>query len=113
MRKLPQSMRKGFSEFCVLIVVGRAENYGYAILSQLRTFEALTFSESTLYPMLSKMKTEGLLRVREATSKSGRPRRYYRLTRNGSARLSDMTTQWADLKDGIDGLMADGENIDG
>lgn len=103
----PKQMRKGFAELCILIVLRRRENYGYAILGELRRIDALSFSESTLYPMLAKLTEEGLLKVREGPSERGRPRRYYQLTLIGRARLAGLLEYWEALRDGIGELLSD------
>ena len=102
----PQQMRKGFAELCILIVLKRSENYGYAILAELSAFDALSFSESTLYPVLSKMAGEGLLAVREGPSLRGRARRYYSLPAKGRARLKNLAVYWKALRAGLDDLLA-------
>lgn len=101
----PQQMRKGFAELCVLVVLKRGESYGYAILAELSAIHALAFSESTLYPMLSKMADEGVLKTREGPSLRGKSRRYYSLTAKGRNRLNDLMIYWKALRDGIDALV--------
>ncbi|MEM1197183.1 MAG: PadR family transcriptional regulator [Pseudomonadota bacterium] len=107
-----QPMRRGFGELCVLIVLSRGESYGYELLARIRQLETLSFSESTLYPMLSKMAGAGLLKTREAPSERGKKRRYYALTRQGEARLEDLLEQWNQLQDAIGTLieMEGGQN---
>ena len=62
---------------------GRArdgEAYGYQILQRLSRAEALTISESAVYPILARLAADGLVKVRVGPSPNGPPRRYYKLT---------------------------------
>jgi len=105
-----QPMRRGFAELCVLVVLSRGESYGYELLGKLREIEALSFSESTLYPVLARMTEAGLLKVREGPSERGKNRRYYTVTRQGQGRLADLLEQWALLRTAIDELIENKED---
>jgi PadR family transcriptional regulator, regulatory protein PadR len=97
-------MRKGLIELCVMAALRDGEAYGYQILQRLSRAEALTISESSVYPILARLAAEGMVKVREAPSPSGPPRRYYRLTAPGEARLADMTEHWRQTRKAIDVL---------
>ncbi len=99
-------MRKGFVEFGILSVVEAEPTYGYAILQRLRDTGALTFTESTLYPALSRLTRDGLVSSYKSPSPDGPPRRYYALTSAGRERLNEMRIYWIALKDALDGLRA-------
>ena len=91
MREWIAQLRKGLVELCVLAALRRGEAYGYQILQQLgEQGGALAIGESTVYPVLALLTADGLVRVRAAASPSGPPRRYYRLTAAGQARLAEM-----------------------
>jgi len=98
----PRQMRKGFAELCILIILRDGEDYGYSILSKMAKIDALSFSESTLYPMLAKMAEQGLLKVREGPSDRGKTRRYYHMTTKARARLAELLVYWESLRDGIE-----------
>ena len=98
----PRQMRKGFAELCILIVLNDGEDYGYSILSKMAKIEALSFSESTLYPMLARMTKQGLLKVREGPSARGKTRRYYHMTTKAKVRLAELLAHWESLRDGIE-----------
>ncbi len=102
MRTWITQLRKGLVEFCVLKVLGRGESYGYRIVQSLRVLEELTVTESTVYPVLTRLRRDGCLAVRAAPSPDGPPRRYFSLTALGRRRLGEMDAYWNDLTAAID-----------
>jgi PadR family transcriptional regulator, regulatory protein PadR len=93
--------RKGLMEYCLLLVLSRGESYGYEIVQALRQIEALAVSESTVYPILSRLRADKLLRVRDVPSDAGPPRRYFALTALGRIRLAEMEAYWVLLSDAV------------
>jgi PadR family transcriptional regulator PadR len=91
-------LRKGVIELAVLGALARGEAYGYELLQRLNALDGLALKESTVYPLLARLTKEKLLSVRSAPSELGPPRRYYRLTSQGQARLSEMTDEWEQLQ---------------
>ena len=87
-------LRKGVVELAVLASIARGESYGYRIVERLRDLEGLALTESTVYPVLTRLARDGALAVRLEASPSGPPRRYYRLTDEGQAHLTRMATSW-------------------
>ena len=81
-------LRKGLLELAVLQIVSAHEVYAADILDRLSATEFAT-GEGTLYPLLSRMKREGMLEYSWVESASGPPRKYYQLTAAGKARLHD------------------------
>ncbi len=101
-------MRKGFVEFCILAAVRNGADYGYAIYKSLNDeTNALTFTESTVYPALNRLTREGLLSSYKANSLSGGPpRKHYVLAADGTTRLAEMEVYWTALKTDMDTLLA-------
>ena len=95
-------LRKGIVEFCVLRVVEDAPVYGYDIVRQLRALEVLVISEGTIYPVLSRLRREGLLRAYLKESPEGPARKYYQLTSHGSELLSEMRKVWTAMARGVE-----------
>lgn len=87
-------MRKGVVELAVLASIARGESYGYQIVEQLRGLAGLALTESTVYPVLTRLARDGMLAVRSEPSPSGPPRRYYRLTAAGHVHLAQMAGSW-------------------
>ena len=87
-------MRKGFLEFLVLRIISVASVYAADILKTLAATEFAT-QEGTLYPLLSRLRREGLLEYDWRESDTGPPRKYYRLTAAGAERLGEFNDYWA------------------
>ncbi len=94
-------LRKGLLEFCVLTVLSRGESYGYEIVQALKNVDELAVSESTIYPILGRLRDEKFLKVRDVSSAAGPPRRYFALTAMGKVRLAEMNTYWSLLGDAL------------
>ncbi len=97
-------MRRGVLEFCTLLIIARDTVYASDILKELKHADLLVV-EGTLYPLLSRLKTEGLLEYDWKESASGPPRKYYTLTPKGKEKLADMKTTWKSLVDSITTLI--------
>jgi PadR family transcriptional regulator len=97
-------LRKGVLELCILNIVGWGRMYGYDIGKQLRGLDGLMISEGTIYPILSRLKRDGLVRTSLEESPEGPARKYYELTRRGEQLRDDMNTYWDLLARGISDL---------
>lgn len=97
------SMRKGLLEFCILLTVSKGRVYSSDILSQLKTAQLLVV-EGTLYPLLSRLKTQELLEYDWEESRSGPPRKYYEITKKGQGVLDHLKKTWGELSDSITSL---------
>lgn len=105
MRAWIAQVRKGLVEVCILAVLRKGEAYGYQLLQELAHAEGLALTESTVYPMLSRLRNDGWITVRAAPSPSGPPRRYYRLTPLGESRLQQMETYWEQIQTSTNRLL--------
>ena len=108
MRAWIAQVRKGLVELCIMATLRKGEAYGYQLLQALANAEGLAITESTVYPILSRLTREGWVRVRAAPSPAGPPRRYYRLTALGRARLRQMEEYWQDIQDSTNTLIEGG-----
>ena len=90
-------MRKGVLEFCILSVLEDGEAYTSDILETLKDAKMLVV-EGTIYPLLTRLKNEGLLSYRWEESTSGPPRKYYDLTETGKLFLTELSDTWAELQ---------------
>jgi PadR family transcriptional regulator PadR len=97
-------LRKGVLELCILNVIGQSRIYGYDIVRRLRDIDALVVREGTIYPILSRLKRDGLVRTSLEESSEGPARKYYELTRRGDALLRDMNGYWDVLTQGMSTL---------
>ena len=98
-------LRKGVVELAVLASIARGESYGYQIVEQLRDLEGLALTESTVYPVLTRLARDGALAVRLEASPAGPTRRYYRLTAEGQARLTLMAGSWRMVSHSLTNLL--------
>lgn len=89
-------IRKGLLEFVVLRIVSGRTVYVADLLKHLAATEFAT-QEGTLYPLLSKLRREGLVDYEWQESESGPPRKYYRLTDSGRAQLAELDQYWAQI----------------
>ena len=91
-------VRKGMLEFCILNAIRGKSLYGYDIVRTLRDIDGLVISEGTIYPILSRLKREGLVGTTIKESREGPPRKYYELTDSGQAMLNKMIAYWRIIK---------------
>jgi PadR family transcriptional regulator, regulatory protein PadR len=96
-------LRKGLLEFLVLKIVSGTTVYVADILKRLADTEFAT-QEGTLYPLLSKLRREGLVDYEWQESEAGPPRKYYRLTTAGQAQLAELDGYWARINKTISAL---------
>ena len=94
-------LRKGLLELCILNVIGCGRVYGYDVVKQLRGIDALVVAEGTIYPILSRLKRDGLVKTSLEESPSGPARKYYELTKRGGQLLAEMNAYWDGLTNGI------------
>jgi PadR family transcriptional regulator, regulatory protein PadR len=98
-------MRKGLLEFVILKVINADRVYVADILRKLAASEFAT-QEGTLYPLLSRMRRDGLVDYDWKESDSGPPRKYYALTASGQAQLADLIAYWRLINKTIEDLGA-------
>jgi len=89
-------MRKGILEYCILSIISREEIYASDIISEL-TKARLIVVEGTIYPLLTRLKNNGLLIYNWQESTSGPPRKYYILSPAGLEVLKRLDTTWSEL----------------
>ncbi len=94
-------LRKGVLELCILNIIGHSRIYGYDIVRRLRDVDALVVREGTIYPILSRLKGDGLVRTSLEESPEGPARKYYELTRRGEQLLEEMNGYWETLSRGM------------
>jgi PadR family transcriptional regulator PadR len=97
------AIRKGLLEFLVLRIIAVDTVYVADLLGRLRSTEFAT-REGTLYPLLSRLRREGLLDYEWRESELGPPRKYYRLTPDGRSELAELDAYWRGLNATIDEL---------
>lgn len=106
--KLMVQMRRGAIEYCVLALLRDRERYGFDLTRTLAEADGLVTSEGTVYPLLSRLRQEGLVETSWRESPQGPPRRYYRLTNDGHLALDVFIAQWRRFRDAVDSLIEAG-----
>lgn len=102
-------VRKGLLEFCILNALGDRRLYGYDIVKRLRAVDGLVIGEGTIYPILSRFRSQGLVEASVEESPEGPPRKYYRLTELGECLVAEMNSAWERMQRGIENLREDTE----
>lgn len=97
-------MRKGVLELCILSILSGRDAYVSDLIKALKEADLLVV-EGTLYPLLTRLKNEGHLSYRWEESKSGPPRKYYRLTASGETFREQLTSSWIDLSEKVDRII--------
>ena len=95
-------MRRGTLQYCVLSLLADEERYGFDLIRGLAEMDGMVTSEGTIYPLLSRLRRDGLVESNWQESPSGPPRRYYRLTNAGRAALDAFRLEWRRFRDAVD-----------
>ena len=101
-KQIATQMRKGFLAFCVLKICSEAA-YTSDVIERLRKAE-LVVVEGTIYPLLSKLQKDGLLKHEWQESKYGAPRKYYKTTDYGKEVIDKVASNVAALNNTINQL---------
>ena len=89
----------------MLALLRQGERYSFDLVRALGDTDGLVTSEGTLYPLLGRLRREGLVKSTWRESATGPPRRYYRITKDGDAALCAFAGQWARFRESVDMLM--------
>jgi len=92
-----QQMRKGVLEMAALAALWDGRLYGLEIIRFFSDSPQLALAEGTIYPILSRLKEEGLLASEWVEAEAGHPRKYYWLTDAGRQRLKQMAEIWTEF----------------
>jgi PadR family transcriptional regulator len=96
-------LKKGVLELCVLELLSEEDGYAYDIASRLA--EAIGMGEGTVYPLMRRLHTEGLVETYLVESTAGPSRKYYRITRAGRAELVRERNAWHAFTRAVNGIV--------
>jgi PadR family transcriptional regulator, regulatory protein PadR len=99
---LLSQMRRGTLQYCVLSLLAKEERYGFDLVRGLAEVDGMVTSEGTIYPLLSRLRRDGLVESSWQESTAGPPRRYYRLTAAGRTALEGFRLEWRRFRDAVD-----------
>lgn len=94
-------------EFCVLALLEQGDSYGYELTRTM--METFSISESTLYPVLRRLKKDSLLTTYDQPF-DGRNRRYYALTNHGRKQLQQWKTDWRTYVKNIESIVGNSQH---
>ena len=98
-------LKKGVLGLCVLALLARADSYAYEIASRLS--DAIDMGEGTIYPLMRRMQSDGLVETYLVESSAGPSRKYYRLSEAGRSALAVQTADWKTFTDAVDAVLLD------
>jgi PadR family transcriptional regulator PadR len=99
-------IRKGCLELAILGVLWPERLYGLEILRRLEKDSDLALSAGTVYPLLARLRADGLLESEWVEADAGHPRKYYRLTTTGRRRAAEMARMWSQFASNLGALLA-------
>ena len=97
-------LKKGVLGLCVLALLARQDSYSYEIASRLS--DSIGMGEGTIYPLMRRMQSDGLVETYLVESSSGPSRKYYRLTEAGRTALDGQTEEWRAFTRAVEALIA-------
>jgi PadR family transcriptional regulator PadR len=101
-------LRRGVLEFCVLALLRDGERYGFDLVRGLADAGGLDTTEGTLYPLLARLRRDGVVETTWRESTAGPRRRYYHLTPAGHEALDAFTSEWTRFRTSVDAMLAPG-----
>lgn len=96
---MESQLKRGLIEVCVLAAIRKQDSYGYQIIKDISPY--LSISESTLYPILKRLESNGNLTV-YSIEHNGRLRKYYQITQAGLGKIEDFKQEWSKLQKAYD-----------
>ena len=87
-------LKRGLLDVCVLAAIKNEDSYGYKIIKDMKPY--IELSESTLYTILKRLESAGMMTVRSAEH-DGRLRKYYRITETGIKRIEEFKLEWKEV----------------
>lgn len=90
-------LRKGVLELAILAMLKDGPAYGVELVERLAAHPGLAAGPGTIYPLLSRLKKAGAVETTWQESPVGPPRKYYVLTDDGHASLTELSRSWLDL----------------
>ncbi len=96
-------LKKGVLELCVLQLLLDKDRYGYELVAEIST--NVEISEGTIYPLLRRLKTDGLVSTYLEESSEGPPRKYYRLTQTGEEMRAALVADWYAFTGGVNRIL--------
>lgn len=101
LEKTKSQMRKGIMEYAILLVLRHREAYSVDLIEILKQNDLMVV-EGTIYPLLTRLRKEGLIKYTWVESTQGPPRKYYVITDEGRSYLEELRKLWVAMRDSVD-----------
>ena len=96
-------LKRGTLELCVLSLLSRSDCYGYYLVN--RISKCMQITEGTVYPLMKRLKDNGVIDSYIVESQEGPPRKYYRITDAGHAEKDKLSEEWFEFVDSVNALL--------
>jgi PadR family transcriptional regulator PadR len=96
-------LKRGVLELCVLALLSRGDAYAYEIASRLA--KGIDMGEGTIYPLMRRMQSDGLVATYLVESPAGPPRKYYKLTAAGEASFTAQKAEWTAFSKAVEDIL--------
>jgi len=91
--------KKGVIELCILAILSKRDMYGYELSEYISN--QIDISDGTVYPILRKLKADGLVKTYLSEDSGGPPRKYYSLTETGKKEFENNSKEWLDFAENV------------
>lgn len=103
--KWESQVKKGVLDYIILLLLQQKEYYGYDLINQIKQTTNYDVAEGTVYPLLNRLKKDGLVESKWVEMTTGIPRKYYTLTPKGIKTIEEMKEVWLQLNFSLQKLM--------
>ncbi|MFA6580608.1 MAG: PadR family transcriptional regulator [Paludibacter sp.] len=107
---IKSQMRKGYLEYCILLILKKKPAYTSDIISELKDAKLIVV-EGTLYPLLTRLKNGELLDYKWEESTQGPPRKYYEMTVHGQNFLDELESSWEEINNVVKKIKSSPNNL--
>ena len=99
--------KKGVIELCILAILSKRDMYGYELSDFIS--KKIDISDGTVYPILRKLKADGLVKTYLSEESGGPPRKYYSLTQTGKQQFSSDAKDWLNFAKDVSEILSDAD----
>lgn len=103
---------RGALDTCLLALLARRPTHAYDVVLQLEKQGLPGVGYGTVYPLMGRLRRQGLVTERIEPSPSGPPRKVFEVSPTGAQALTEWTQQWVDTTSAITGLLASAGALD-
>jgi PadR family transcriptional regulator PadR len=101
-------LRRGVLGPCVLALLAERPRFGLELVRDLSKADGLLTSQGTVYPLLNRLRDNGLVTSRWIHKDAAHPRRYYSITDRGCEHLAAFRAEWSAFAAAVDAVLRPG-----